>query len=225
MTQRALIPAAAPTVTAAGGYRCIAADPPWEERGAGKCKRGADRHYPLMSTPEIIATIAGAPEWKPAKSAHLWLWVTDNFLRDGLLVMDALGFRYMRALVWVKWDPARVIVAALREAAGVLEGGDPLALLRLVRRALQIGIGQYLRGSHELCLLGVRGRAAVPPPDRRRPSVIVAPRGRHSEKPDEAFEVFEAVSPGPRVEFFARAPRAGWDAFGNDPALGKAGSA
>jgi hypothetical protein len=34
-------------------YRIICADPPWAERGGGKCKRGADRHYPLMSTRAI----------------------------------------------------------------------------------------------------------------------------------------------------------------------------
>lgn len=36
-------------------YHTIYADPPWMERGGGKIKRGADRHYPLMSTKDIMA--------------------------------------------------------------------------------------------------------------------------------------------------------------------------
>lgn len=36
-------------------YQTIYADPPWWETGGGKIKRGADRHYQLMKTPEIIA--------------------------------------------------------------------------------------------------------------------------------------------------------------------------
>ncbi len=79
-----------------------------------------------------------------------------------------------------------------------------------------MGLGQYLRGSHELVLFAVRGDAAVPPPSRRRRPVIVAERGRHSAKPLEFFEMAEAVSPEPRVEFFARERRPGWSAFGNE---------
>ena len=56
-------------------YPCIAADPPWNEQGGGKCKRGADRHYPLIKKREdILRTMVTAPCWRPADNAHLWLW-------------------------------------------------------------------------------------------------------------------------------------------------------
>lgn len=42
------------------------------------------------------------------------------------------------------------------------------------------------------------------------------PRGRHSEKPDEFFDLVERVSPGPRLEMFARTRRLGWSAWGNE---------
>lgn len=164
------------------GFSCVVIDPPWMERGGGKIKRGADRHYALMDLTSIIYTVQRAPVWQIAHSAHLWLWVTDNFLQDGLTVMSALGFRYVRMLVWVK---------------------D------------RVGLGQYLRSQHEVCLFGVRGET-MRPSVRNVPSVIFAPRGRHSEKPEEAFAVFERVSAGPRLEMFARKTRVGWTSWGNE---------
>jgi N6-adenosine-specific RNA methylase IME4 len=176
-------------------YRCLSADPPWMERGGGKVKRGADRHYPLMPTADIIALVAGSePVARLARDAHAWVWVTDNFLRDGLALLDALGFRYVRTLAWVK-----------------LRDGEAAPHVRL-----QVGLGQYLRGAHELALFGVRGDAMMPPPSNRAPSVVFAPRGKHSAKPDAAVSVFERVSPGPRVEMFARAQRPGWAVWGNE---------
>lgn len=68
-------------------YRCITLDPPWNERGGGKIKRGADAHYPLLKTPDIVRVILQATVWHPSDNCHLWLWVTDNFLEDGLFVM------------------------------------------------------------------------------------------------------------------------------------------
>ena len=163
-------------------YRCVVIDPPWPEHGGGKIKRGADRHYALMSTDAIRVLLEHTIEPKIAEDAHLWLWVTNNYLQSGLLLMSALRFRYVNNLVWVK--PTR-------------------------------GLGQYLRGQHELCLFGVRGKTMLPA-DRTRSTVVHWAKGRHSAKPDGAFETFEAVSPGPRLEVFARAPREGWDVWGNE---------
>jgi N6-adenosine-specific RNA methylase IME4 len=128
-----------------------------------------------------------APEWKPAKSSHLWLWVTNNYLDDGLFVMKALGFRYVTNLAWSK--PS-------------------------------FGLGFYLRGQHELCLFGARGQS-MPPQFRDCGSVIQADKAAHSQKPAEFYELIERVSPGPRLEMFARVKRPGWDSFGNDPRLGE----
>lgn len=184
-------------------FRCLLADPPWAERGGGKIKRGADRHYPLAPTKEIPGIVRGSGLFRPAENAHLWLWVTDNFLEGGLWVMRELGFRYVRTLCWVK---------ATDE--------DELA-----RGGGQIGLGQYLRGQHELLLFGVRGRGQDPSvrtDARNVPSVVYGRRGRHSAKPKAAYEAIERVSKGPRVEFFARCRRPGWVSWGNDPAVGEA---
>jgi len=84
-------------------FRTILIDPPWMERGGGKIKRGADRHYPLLKTDEIIRVIKESGIFNPdKKGSHLYLWVTNNFLIDGLRVMRELGFRYITNIVWVK---------------------------------------------------------------------------------------------------------------------------
>jgi len=163
-------------------YRTIVADPPWAERGAGRIKRGADRHYPLIGDSAIGYVMRTSPLWQPDDDCHLWLWVTNNHLRGGLDVMAELGFRYVTNLVWVK---------------------D------------RIGLGQYMRGQHELCLFGVKGSAMLPDVCDV-PTVLYAARREHSCKPDEFFDVVERVSPGPYLEMFARRQRLGWDTWGNE---------
>ena len=165
-------------------FRCIVADPPWREQGAGRSKRGADRHYQLLGRRQILNVMLGAPVWNPDPTGcHLWLWATSNHLPDALWLMAELGFRYVTSAVWIK------------------KGN---------------GLGRYLRHRHELLLFGRMGKTMLPPPDRRRSSVIEAPRRGHSIKPDEAFDVIEAVSPEPRLEMFARRHRAGWDSWGDE---------
>jgi N6-adenosine-specific RNA methylase IME4 len=164
-------------------YACILIDPPWAEKGAGKVKRGADRHYPVMSESDIIRTIIQSPEWRPAKNAHLYLWVTNNHLEEGLRVMKALGFRYITNIAWAK--PS-------------------------------FGLGQYFRGQHELCLFGVRGILPSQATPRNVPSLITAPKGIHSKKPDGLYIYIERTSPGPRLEMFARNTREGWMSVGNE---------
>lgn len=171
----------------AGGYRCIVADPAWKEVGGGG--RGAQNHYAVAETHDLIRAMVSSSCWRPAASSHLWLWVTDSFLDDGMMVLRALGYRYVRTRVWVKLNSS---------------GG------------LAFGIGQYARGQHELVLLGVRGRC--PPLVRDLGSVCMAPLAEHSRKPDKFFEEIERVSPGPRLEMFARRPRPGWDVWGNEVA-------
>jgi N6-adenosine-specific RNA methylase IME4 len=164
-----------------GGYRCAVIDPPWQERGAGKIKRGADRHYKLMSGAEINELLWDEIAPKLAPDCHLWLWVTNNHLEEGLEVVRSFGFRYVTNLAWVK---------------------D------------RIGLGQYLRGQHELCLFGVRGQAMMPE-FRNVPSVVFCPKGEHSQKPQLAYDAIKHVSPGPRLDVFARERRPGWDAWGD----------
>lgn len=218
-------------------YATIQMDPPWLERGAGKSKRGADRHYPLLPTPKILEVVAESPVFLPAIHAHLWMWVTDNFLKDGLWLMDCLGFRYIRTFQWVKvkgkpkaldfetgWavDPEHERHCALRDPDWT-ELGECTCGVDL---EIRYGIGQYARGAHEMMLFGVRGRGkdlSVYSGRRDIPSVFFAPvppddrnQRIHSRKPDAAYELIQARSRGPYLEMFARRNLPGWDSWGNE---------
>jgi len=165
-------------------YQTVLMDPPWHERGAGQCKRGADKHYPILKTPDILQTILDCEHWSQVSSpSHLYMWVTNNHLQDGLWLMGQLSFRYITNIVWIKQSP---------------------------------GLGRYFRGQHELLLFGVRGRGFQIRTDSNSiSSVIQADRRRHSQKPEERYELIESRSNGPYLELFSRQERAGWTSWGN----------
>lgn len=81
-------------------YKTIYIDPPWPEKGGGKIKRGADRHYELMSLEEIEAL--PVKNLSDPEGCHLYLWVTNNFLEAGLRVVKAWGFEYITIITWQK---------------------------------------------------------------------------------------------------------------------------
>ena len=82
-------------------YKTIYADPPWREVGGGKIKRGADKHYPLMKTRDIIG-MKDMINRISDDNCHLYLWTTNTFLRDGLKVMEEWGFRYITTITLAK---------------------------------------------------------------------------------------------------------------------------
>lgn len=192
----------------------VTMDPPWLERGAGKIKRGADRWYPLMKKQDILRTVYQSDYWNDiSEDAHMYMWVTNNYVNDGMWVMDALDFRYVTNICWVKvknnWPD---IIDELVDEHGL--NLNPATWLKVLAGALRIGLGQYFRGSHELCLFGVRGKAMKP--KKALPSTFHAPRGKHSSKPEKIYEIVEATSPGPYLEIFARGERPGWLVWGNE---------
>lgn len=200
-------------------YDCMLLDPPWLEQGGGKSKRGADRHYPLVRTECMPELIIGSGVWRPARDAHLYMWVTNNFLEDGLWLMKTLGFDYITNLVWVKITKTE---EQILEAFGMLDAGLPTetALARL----LVSGIGQYFRGQHELLLFGTRKGASgtvLRTEDKTLGTVFFGARGDHSAKPPVARKIIErrTAAPAPhetrRIEFFARYAAPGWTAWGN----------
>jgi N6-adenosine-specific RNA methylase IME4 len=168
-------------------YRTILADPPWNETGGGRIKRGADRHYPLLSRTEILSVVMGSGMFTPADSAHMYLWVTNNHLPDGLWLMDALGFEYKTAITWAKSRPG---------IGRYFRGKTEHMLFGVRGRGMEVRTGN--NGLSTLITEPFVGKRV------------------HSRKPDSAYQLIELRSKGPHVEFFARQRRAGWDAWGNE---------
>jgi N6-adenosine-specific RNA methylase IME4 len=167
------------------GYKTIYADPPWMERGGGKIKRGADRHYALMRTSEIATfPVAGL---RHPEGCHLYLWATNNFLKDALWVMDVWGFRYVTTVTWMK-------------------DGQP-GLGQYFRGLTEHCLfGVYGRLPYKVIdkhrCQGVTG--------------FIAGRREHSRKPEIMRGMIECVSYAPRIEIFARERFDGWDVYGNE---------
>jgi N6-adenosine-specific RNA methylase IME4 len=171
-------------------FGTILADPPWRfENRTGKMAPEHRRlnRYGTMTLSEIASLPVAEASDTPA---HLYLWVPNALLPDGLRVMEAWGFAYKSNLVWHK----------VRK-----DGGSDGR-----------GVGFYFRNVTELVLFGVRGKnARTGPAGRRQVNMLQTRKREHSRKPDEMYEIIEACSPGPRLELFARGERAGWSVWGN----------
>jgi N6-adenosine-specific RNA methylase IME4 len=76
----------------------------------------------------------------------------------------------------------------------------------------RMGTGDWLRGKTEHCILAVRGTPTITL--RNQTTVLEAPRRAHSSKPNEFFDLVEALCPGTKLEMFARKPRSGWQVWG-----------
>ena len=173
-----------------GGFQTVLADPPW--RFANRTGKVAPEHRRLdrYSTLELKDIAALDVDSITATNAHLYLWVPNALLPDGLKIMEAWGFRYVSNIVWAK-----------RRKDGGPDGR---------------GVGFYFRNVTELVLFGVKGSMRTLPPARSTVNMIETRKREHSRKPDEQYDLIEACSPGPYLEMFARHPRKGWTVWGDE---------
>jgi N6-adenosine-specific RNA methylase IME4 len=171
-------------------FSTVLADPPWQfQNRTGKMAPEHKRlsRYATLTLQEIkdIPVEAAVKD-----TAHLYLWVPNALLPDGLQVMECWGFTYKTNLIWYK----------------IRKDGGP------DRR----GVGFYFRNVTEILLFGVRGKnARTLQPGRRQENIISTQKREHSRKPDEQYEIIESCSPGPYLEMFARGNRPNWDCWGN----------
>ena len=180
------------TFTIGKRYNTIYADPPWQfQNRTGKVAPEHKRlmRYETMTLDEIkalpVADIAG-------EKAHLYLWVPNALLPEGLEVMDAWGFDYKSNIIWEK----------------IRKDGGPDGR----------GVGFYFRNVTEMLLFGIRKHSApnrTLAPARSQVNLIRTRKREHSRKPDEIIPIIEACSAAPRIELFARGDRAGWTMWGN----------
>lgn len=177
-----------------GGFATVLADPPW--RFANRTGKVAPEHRRLdrYSTMPLEAILALDVKSVLAPNAHLYLWVPNALLPDGLEVMKAWGFRYVSNIIWAK-----------RRKDGGPDGR---------------GVGFYFRNVTELLLFGVRGSMRTLAPGRSQVNMIETRKREHSRKPDEQYDLIEACSPGAYLELFARHARPGWTGWGDESADG-----
>lgn len=171
-------------------FKTILADPPWQfQNRTGKVAPEHKRlnRYPTMRLDEIKALpVAEVAD----ENSHLYLWVPNALLLEGLEVMKAWGFRYKTNIIWEK----------------VRNDGAPDGR----------GVGFYFRNVTEILLFGVRGtNVRTLDPGRSQVNLIRSKKREHSRKPDEMIDLIERCSPGPYLELFARGVRDGWTLWGN----------
>lgn len=171
-------------------FRTVLADPPW--RFINRTGKVAPEHrrlsrYDTLTTEQICALSVSRIT---AAQSHLYLWVPNALVADGLKVMSSWGFTYKSNLVWHK----------VRK-----DGGSDGR-----------GVGFYFRNVTELVLFGVRGSLRTLDPGRRQVNLLATRKREHSRKPDELYDIIEACSPGPFLELFARYSRPGWTVWGDE---------
>ena len=81
---------------AAGRFRTLVLDPPWEEDNISEA---AGHDYALMSLDEIRAIPVAA--WAD-ESCHLYLWVTNNTVLLAAGLLESWGFAYKTIHTWTK---------------------------------------------------------------------------------------------------------------------------
>lgn len=171
-------------------FGTIMADPPWQfQNRTGKV---APEHYRLSRYSTMsLAQIKALPVVHAASPiCHLYLWVPNALLPEGLDVMKAWGFQYKSNIVWHK----------------IRKDGGPDGR----------GVGFYFRNVTELLLFGVRGKnARTLEPGRTQVNFLATRKREHSRKPDEQYSLIERCSHGPFMELFGRGTRNGWVTWGN----------
>lgn len=171
-------------------FRTVLADPPWQfQNRTGKVAPEHKRlnRYPTMDLDDIknfpVSDVI-------ADKAHLYLWVPNALLPEGLEVLKAWGFEYKTNIIWEK----------------VRKDGFPDGR----------GVGFYFRNVTEILLFGVKGdNNRTLDPARSQVNLIRSMKREHSRKPDEMIEIIQSCSPGPYLEMFARGYRDGWTLWGN----------
>lgn len=171
-------------------YSTILADPPWQF--ANRTGKMAPEHKRLARyTTLTLREIKELPvSLIVTDKSHLYLWVPNALLKEGLEVMASWGFQYKTNIVWHK----------------VRKDGGPDGR----------GVGFYFRNTTEMILFGVRGNMRTLDPGRSQVNIIRTQKREHSRKPDELYEIIKACSEGPYLELFARGKRQGWAQWGNE---------
>ena len=164
-------------------YNIIYADPPWQYKRNGN--HSAESKYNVMS----LDAIKDLPVNNISEdNSHLYMWVTNPFISEGLEVCKSWGFEYKTLLTWVK----------------TYKDGSPI-----------MGMGYYFRGATEHIIFGVKGKKLCN--NRNTKNIFFNIQRQHSQKPNCVKDMIVKCSGDlPKIELFAREETDGWDCWGNE---------
>jgi site-specific DNA-methyltransferase (adenine-specific) len=186
-------------------YKIIYADPPWSyndrvytAKGDGKFYSLEDYHYKTMSVKEICELPVNK---MTDENCILFMWATFPNLKEALQVIEAWGFQYKTlGFSWIKTNQRQNL--------------NQMAFFPTDTIDVFFGIGHYTKSNCEVCLIGTKGKPEIV--SNYVSSVVIAPRGKHSKKPNEVRnKIVELCGDKPRIELFARQAHTGWDTWGN----------
>lgn len=170
-------------------FRTIVADPPWTPSLGGNWGARIDKGRPQrFYETQSLEWISGL-QVPSAKQAHLYLWAIAAHIDWGFEVARAWGFEPVITWTWKK--PG-------------------------------LGVGRFRCNTEHVIVARKGSRHGNPFGQGGRHAQATAgtlfewPRGRHSQKPQEFFDLVEDLSPGPRLEMFARTERTGWERWGDE---------
>ena len=172
-------------------FSTILADPPWQFQN--KTGKVAPEHKRLSrySTMDLEAIKSLPVNEITEERSHLYLWVPNALIQEGLDVMSSWGFKYKSNIIWQK----------------IRKDGEPDGR----------GVGFYFRNTTEVLLFGVKGtNVRTLKPGRTQVNVIKSRKREHSRKPDEQYKIIESCSWGPFLELFARGKRKNWTVWGDE---------
>lgn len=175
-------------------YQLVYADPPWFYKANPKFG-GAATHYPLMTDAELLDF--PMRDWMEEKAA-LFMWATCPRLDFAMRCLDAWDLHYRGvAYVWCKTRKDGELMGAR---------GTPPAFVKPVTELLLVATTIP------------KGRV-FPLMDFKQRQVVLAPTGKHSEKPKIFGEKLTALCGDvSKIELFARTRTPGWDVWGNEVA-------
>lgn len=201
-------------------YDVIVADPPFpffDLLKMDKVKRGADANYKLLDIKAIeelkVKEIA-------ADDSVLALWVPSSLLQDGLNIMKSWGYVQKQTHIWVKvkLDPFKSIKKLYHKLTSPFKTKDMESILDDydLNSSLAFGMGRLWRGTHEICIVGTRGKVYDKLKNKSQRSVHFDINKRHSAKPEKLQDMLDLMFPGGnKLEIFARRARPGWETIGN----------
>ncbi len=174
-------------------YQIIYADPPWEfNKGVyqdnGRKDRFINDQYPTMNKKELQQL---SVKEITQKDCALFMWSTDNHLKEAIELMELWGFTYRTiAFIWKK----------------VTKNGKTCAT-----------VGSWVMKNCEICLFGAKGNMLKYKRVNNIYQIIEAERTKHSKKPEETRKRIELLFGDlPRIELFAREQVEGWDTLGDE---------